>query len=78
MSERKTEFWWASIHGADPEPVEKTEHDGRPCVFTLGCGDPFYLDDVPCAVAFVAPGTGDIWDGKFWQLCTLTDYSAIG
>ena len=45
MSDRKTEFWWASIHGADPEPVEKTEHEGRPCVYTLGCADPFYLDD---------------------------------
>lgn len=41
----KTEFWWASIHGADPEPVEKSEHEGRPCVYTLGCADPFYLDD---------------------------------
>lgn len=41
----KTEFWWASIHGADPEPVEKTEHEGRPCVYTLGCADPFYLDE---------------------------------
>ena len=45
MSERKTEFWWASIHGADPEPVEKTEHEGRACVYTLGCSDPFYLDE---------------------------------
>ena len=43
--ERKTEFWWASIHGADPEPVEKTEHEGRPCVYTCGCADPFYLDE---------------------------------
>lgn len=41
---RKAEFWWASIHGADPEPVEKTERDGRPCVYTLGCADPFFLD----------------------------------
>lgn len=45
MSGRKTEFRWASIHGADPEPVEKAEHEGRPCVYTLGCADPFYLDD---------------------------------
>ena len=53
MSERKTEFWWASIAGADPEPVEKTEHDGRPCVYTLGCADPFYLDATPCLVALI-------------------------
>lgn len=45
MPKRKTEFWWASIHGADPEPIEKTEHEGRPCVYTLGCADPFYLDE---------------------------------
>lgn len=45
MTSRKTEFWWASIHGADPEPVEKTEHEGRACVYTLGCDDPFYLDE---------------------------------
>jgi len=53
MMERKSEFWWASIHGADPEPVEKTEHDGRPCVYTLGCADPFYLDEKPCPLLFV-------------------------
>jgi hypothetical protein len=52
MGERKTEFWWASIHGADPEPVEKTEHEGRPCIYTLGCADPFYLDETPCPVVF--------------------------
>lgn len=44
---RKTEFWWASIAGADPEPVEKTENEGRPCVYTIGCADPFYLDHDP-------------------------------
>jgi hypothetical protein len=53
VSARKAEFWWASIHGADPEPVEKTEHDGRPCVFTIGCADAFYLDENPCPVLFV-------------------------
>ncbi len=53
MSARKTEFWWASIHGAEPEPVERTTHDGRDCVYTLGCDDPFYLDEKPCPVLFV-------------------------
>lgn len=54
MSERKTEFWWASIHGADPEAVEKTENDGRKCIYTAGCGDPFYLDEQPCPVLLVS------------------------
>lgn len=45
VADRKTEFWWASIAGADPEPVEKTQINGRPCVYTCGCADPFYLDD---------------------------------
>ncbi len=45
-------FRWASIHGAAPEPVEKAERDGRPCVYTLGCADPFYLDD-GVAVVFI-------------------------
>lgn len=45
MSDRKTKFMWASIAGADPEPVEVTTLDGRPVVYTLGCNDPFYLDD---------------------------------
>jgi len=61
MTDRKTEFWWASIHGADPEPVEKTEHEGRPCVYTLGCADPFYLDEAPCAVLFVSADGGIYW-----------------
>lgn len=57
---RKAEFWWASVHGADPEPVEKTEHEGRPCVYTMGCEDPFYLDTEPCVVVFVpASNNGD-------------------
>lgn len=64
MTERKTEFWWASIAGADPEPVEKTEHEGRPCVYTCGCADPFYLGDPdnPVRLAGVrsVPGTNDL------------------
>lgn len=56
MTARKTEFWWASIHGADPEPVEKAEREGRACVYTLGCSDPFYLDEP--GVLFVAESGG--------------------
>lgn len=53
MGERKTEFWWASIDGADPEPVERTKVDGRPAVYTCGCADPFYLDEPDCPVRFL-------------------------
>lgn len=42
---RKTEFAWASIAGADAEPVELVEIDGRKGLYTLGCADPFWLDD---------------------------------
>lgn len=38
-------FAWASIAGADPEPVEISEHEGKMCIYTLGCGDPFFMDD---------------------------------
>lgn len=51
----KAAFWWASIHGADPEPVEKTVRDGRPCVLTIGCADPFFLDEEPCRVLLIDP-----------------------
>lgn len=62
---RKAEFWWASIHGADPEPVERTEHDGRPCVYTCGCADPFYLDEEPHLVRFISPGQGSVAFGVY-------------
>jgi hypothetical protein len=50
---RKTDFFWASIHGADPEPVERTILDGRAGVLTIGCADPFWLDEDPCPVLFI-------------------------
>lgn len=42
---RKTKFAWASIAGADAEPVELIETDGRQGLLTIGCQDPFWLDD---------------------------------
>lgn len=44
MSEPKSEFWWASVSGADCEPVEVTTLDGERVAYTCGCADPFYLD----------------------------------
>ncbi len=44
-TKRTSPFAWASIAGADPEPVELTEVDGKPCVYTLGCQDAFLLSD---------------------------------
>lgn len=83
MSERKTEFWWASIHGADPEPVEKTEHDGRPCVYTLGCADPFYLDEQPSAVLLFDPRSNEFTKPEpirrpFHPDKTLAEKAALG
>lgn len=49
MSE-KASFSWASIAGADPEPVEVIERDGRRAVLTIGCPDPFFLDDEAACV----------------------------
>ena len=42
---RKMLFAWASIAGAEPEPVELIEVDGRKGLLTIGCPDPFFLDD---------------------------------
>lgn len=47
---RKTVFAWASIAGADAEPVELINVDGREGLYTLGCADPFWLDDVSLGV----------------------------
>jgi hypothetical protein len=41
----KTNFAWASIAGADPEPVELIDIDSRKGLYTIGCADPFWLDD---------------------------------
>jgi len=51
---RKTAFAWASIAGADPEPVELIEEDGRKGVLTIGCADPFWLDDPAAGVCLWA------------------------
>lgn len=50
---RKTEFWWASIAGADCEPVEVATLDGERVAYTCGCGDPFYLDRPDSLVVLV-------------------------
>lgn len=47
---RKAKFCWASIAGADPEPVEMVSIDGRAAIYTCGCADPFYLDDASMPV----------------------------
>ena len=52
--QRKTLFAWASIAGADAEPVELIEQDGRKGVLTFGCPDPFWLDDDVAGVVVYA------------------------
>ena len=46
----KSQFYWASIAGADPEPVEVSKLDGRRVAYTCGCADPFFLDEKDCPV----------------------------
>ena len=50
---RKVEFWWASVAGADCEPVEVATVDGERVAYTCGCDDPFYLDRPECPVVLV-------------------------
>ena len=49
----KSEFWWASVAGADSEPVEVVKKDGERLAYTCGCGDPFYLDRPDCPVILI-------------------------
>lgn len=49
---RVSPFAWASIAGANPEPVEISETSGRPCLYTIGCEDAFFLDD-PTVLLYV-------------------------
>jgi hypothetical protein len=44
------EFYWASVAGAQPEPVEVTELNGRKVAYTCGCADAFDLEDPNCPV----------------------------
>ncbi len=72
MANRKTQFFWASIAGADPEPVEVCTVDGRRACYTLGCGDPFFLDDPNSPVALgkmerIASA------GKYWEYFTTRE-----
>jgi hypothetical protein len=57
-TERKAEFRWASIAGADPEPVEVIELDGRKGILTTGCADPFWLDDEAVGIVLHASAMG--------------------
>lgn len=42
---KAAQFHWAQIAGANPEPVEVIDVDGRAGVLTIGCSDPFWLDE---------------------------------
>jgi hypothetical protein len=58
LGKSASQFWWASIAGADCEPVEVTTLDGERVAYTCGCGDPFYLDRTDCPCVLV-PGDVD-------------------
>lgn len=48
----KTKFRWVCIAGADPEPAEEIEIEGRKGILTIGCQDPFWLDEKPEIVIY--------------------------
>lgn len=57
---RKEIFHWASIAGAEPEPVELIESSvGRKGLLTIGCQDPFWLDDKSAGII--------VYDGSLLQ-----------
>ena len=45
---KKSEFWWATIAGANCEPVEIVKIDGERAALTCGCADPFFIDRPDC------------------------------
>ena len=45
-ADKKAEFFWGVIGDANPEPVSVVEKDGKRWAYTIGCPDPFRLDDV--------------------------------
>lgn len=48
------EYWWISVAGADCEPAVLTlDPEGKRIVHTLGCQDPFYVDDKDSPVEMV-------------------------
>lgn len=67
------EFAWASIGGADAEPVELIERDGRKGILTIGCPDPFWLDD---ETAGIRMSIGRIEKGYFLTLETAEERQA--
>jgi len=40
----KTQFYWAVVGDANPEPVAVTTENGKRVAYTIGCADPFDLD----------------------------------
>lgn len=74
-AKRKTEFWWASVAGANCEPVEVTTKDGERVAYTCGCADPFYLDRADCPVELV-PATGQTLGAMERQLTPKQDVRA--
>jgi hypothetical protein len=59
VGKAKSQFWWATIAGADCEPVEVTKLDGERVAYTCGCGDPFYLDRPDCPCVLVPDYSGE-------------------
>ena len=43
-----TSFYWAVVGDGNPEPVAVTEEGGVRKAFTIGCPDPYMIDEPGC------------------------------
>lgn len=48
MMAEQTTYFWAVIGNGNPEPVAVDGEPGSLRAYTIGCPDPYYLDDPNC------------------------------
>lgn len=56
----KTEFYWAIIGDANPEPVAVTTENDKRVAYTIGCPDPF---DLESGNIELIPASPSAWTG---------------
>lgn len=57
MPNRKAEFYWAIVGEANPEPVAVTVKNGKRVAYTIGCPDPFVLDEPDSVIMLLSEET---------------------